>query len=116
MNYVIRETAAAVVAATSDFIIGGRAPTPPTQIEGSYAYVLDSQRQHNAAIAEIPVTAKVLNALTLEERIAWMMHIFTTDERYACAWNIAEKTMEAAPISFPLAIERVWQRRAIKNW
>jgi len=36
MNYVIRETAAAVVAAASDFIIGGRAPTPATEIEGPY--------------------------------------------------------------------------------
>jgi hypothetical protein len=34
MNYVIRETAAAVVAAATDFMIGGRAPAPATQIEG----------------------------------------------------------------------------------
>jgi hypothetical protein len=116
MNYVIRETAAAVVAAASDFIIEGRPSTPPAEIEGSIDDVMEGQRQHDAAIAEIPVTAEVLNALTLEKRIAWMMNIFITDKRYACAWSIAEKAMKAAPISFPLAIGRVWQKRATKNW
>jgi hypothetical protein len=116
MNYAIRETAAAVVAAMSDFITRGRPPTPPTEIEGSIDHVMESQRRHDAAIAQIPATAEALNSLTLEERIAWMMNIFTTDERYACAWNIAEKAIKAAPISFPLAIEHVWQKRATKNW
>ncbi len=116
MNYAIRETAAAVVAAMSDFITQGRPPTPPVEIEGSIDHVMESQRRHNAAIAQIPIIAEALNSLTLEERIAWMMNIFTTDERYACAWNIAEKAMKAAPISFPLAIEQAWQKRATKNW
>lgn len=116
MNYVIRETAAAVVAAASDFIMEGRAPTPATQIEGPYASALESQREHDAAIAEIPVTTEMLNALTIEKRIAWMMNVFTTDERYACAWNIAEKAMKVAPIGFPLEIERRWQKRATKTW
>ena len=88
----------------------------PSKSKGRLTDVMESQRQHNAAIAQIPVTAEMLNALTLEKRIAWMMNIFTTDERYACAWNIAEKAMKAAPISFPLAIEQVWQKRATKNW
>ena len=116
MNYVLRETAKCVVVATSDFIIQGCPATPPVEIEGSFDHVMESQRLHNAAMAEIPVTTEILNALTLEKRIAWMMNIFTTDERYACAWNIAEKAMKVAPISFPLAIEQVWQKRAIKNW
>jgi hypothetical protein len=116
MNYVLRETAKSVVVAMSDFITQGRLATPPTEIEGSFDRVMESQRQHNAAIAQVPVTAEMLNALTLEKRIAWMMNIFTTDERYACAWNIAEKAMKAAPINFPLAIEQVWQKRATKNW
>ena len=116
MNYVLRETAKSVVVAVSDFITQGGPSTPPTEIEGSIDHVMESQRQHDAAIAEIPVTTEMLNALTLEKRIAWMMNVFTTDERYACAWNIAEKAMKAAPISFPLAIEQVWQKRATKNW
>lgn len=116
MNYVLRETAKSVVVAMSDFITQGRTSTPSTEIEGSIDEVMESQRQRNAAIAEIPVTTEMLNALTVEKRIAWMMNIFTTDERYACAWNIAQKAMKAAPISFPLAIERVWQKRATKNW
>ena len=116
MNYVLRETAKCVVVATSDFITQGRPSTPPVEIEGSIDEVMESQRLHDAAMAEIPVTTEILNALTLEKRIAWMMNIFTTDERYACAWNIAEKAMKAAPISFPLAIEQAWQKRATKNW
>lgn len=116
MNYVLSETAKSVVVAMSYFIAEGRPSTPPVEIEGSFDRVMESQRQHNAAIAQVPVTAEMLNALTLEKRIAWMMNVFTTDERYACAWNIAEKAMNEAPISFPLAIEQVWQKRATKNW
>jgi hypothetical protein len=116
MSYVLRETAKSVVVAVSDFITQSGPSTPAIEIEGSIDDVMESQRQHDAAIAEIPVTTEMLNALTLEKRIAWMMNIFTTDERYACAWNIAEKAMKAAPISFPLAIEQVWQKRATKNW
>jgi hypothetical protein len=116
MDYVLRETAKSVVVAVSDFITRGRPSPPPVEIEGSIGDVMESQRRHNAAVAQIPITAEALNSLTLEERIAWMMNIFTTDERYACAWNIAEKAMKAAPISFPLAIEQAWQKRATKNW
>jgi hypothetical protein len=116
MDYVLRETAKSVVVAVSDFITQGRPSPPPVEIEGSIDHVMESQRRHNAAIAQIPITAEALNSLTLEERIAWMMNIFTTDERYACAWNIAEKAMKAAPISFALEIEQVWQKRATKNW
>lgn len=116
MNYVLRETAKSVVVAMSNFIAEGRPATPPVEIEGSFDGVMERQRQHDAAIGQVPVTAEMLNGLTLEKRIAWMMNIFTTDERYACARNIAEKAMQAAPISFPLAIEQVWQKRATKNW
>lgn len=116
MNYVLRETAKCVVVAMSDFIAEGRPATPPVEIEGSFDRVMESERQHNAAIAQVPVTAEVLDALTLEKRIAWMINIFASDERYASAWHIAEKVMRVAPISFPLAIEQVWQKRATKNW
>lgn len=116
MNYVLRETAKCVVVAMSDFITQGRPSTPPVEIEGAVDEVMESQRLHNAAMAEIPVTTEILNAMTLEKRIAWMMNVFTTDKRYACAWNIAEKAIKAAPIAFPLAIEQVWQKRATKNW
>jgi hypothetical protein len=30
--------------------------------------------------------------------------------------NIARRAMLAAPIGFPLEIERRWQKRAAKNW
>ena len=116
MNYVIRETAAAVVAAASDFIIGGRAPTPATQIEGPYASALESQREHDRAIGSTPITVELLNSWTIEARIGWMMNNFETDERYDHASNIARRAMMAAPIGFPLAIEQVWQKRATKNW
>ena len=116
MNYVIRETAAAVVAAASDFIIGGRASTPAIQIEGPYASALESQREHDRAIGSTPITVELLNSWVIEARIAWMMSIFETDERYAHAVNIARRAMLAAPIGFPLEIERRWQKRAARNW
>jgi ABC-type transport system involved in cytochrome bd biosynthesis fused ATPase/permease subunit len=116
MNYVIRETAAAVVAAASDFIIGGRAPTPATQIEGTYASALESQREHDRAIGSTPITVELLNSWTIEARIGWMTNNFETDERYANASNIARRAMMAAPIGFPLEIERRWQKRTTKTW
>ena len=116
MNYVIRETAAAVVAAASDFIIGGRMPTPAIQIEGPYAAALESQREHDRAIGSTPITVELLNSWVIEARIAWMMSIFQTDERYAHAANIARQAMRAAPIGFPLEIERRWQKRATQTW
>jgi hypothetical protein len=116
MNYVIRETAAAVVAAASDFIIGGRAPTPATQIEGPYASALESQREHDRAIGSTPIAVELLNSWTIEARIGWMMNNFETDERYAHASNIARRALMAAPIGFPLEIERRWQKRASKTW
>jgi len=116
MNYVIRETAAAVVAAASDFIVGGRAPTPATQIEGSYASALDSQREHDRAIGSKPITLDLLNSWTIEARIAWMMNNFETDERYDHGSSITRRAMMAAPIGFPLEIERRWQKRASKTW
>ena len=116
MNYVIRETAAAVVAAASDFIIGGRAPMPAIQIEGTYASALESQREHDRAIGSTPITVELLNSWTIEARIGWMMNNFETDERYAHASNIARRALIAAPIGFPLEIERRWQKRASKTW
>jgi hypothetical protein len=116
MNYVIREMATAVVAAASDFIKEGRAPTPSTQIEGPYASALESQRRHDRAIGSTPISVELLNSWTIEARIGWMMNNFETDERYAHALNIAQRAMMAAPIGFPLEIERHWQRRATKNW
>ena len=116
MNYVIPETAAAVVASASDFIMRGRAPTPPIQIEGPFASALESQREHDRAIGSTPITVELLNSWVIEARIAWMMSIFETDERYAHAVNIARRAMLAAPIGFPLEIERRWQKRATKTW
>jgi ABC-type transport system involved in cytochrome bd biosynthesis fused ATPase/permease subunit len=116
MNYVIRETAAAVVAAASDFIMEGRAPMPATEIEGPYVAALESQRQHDRAIGSKPITVGLLNSWTIEARIGWMMHNFQTGERYAHAANIAKRAMMVAPIGFPLEIERRWQKRAAKNW
>jgi hypothetical protein len=116
MDHVIRETAAAVVAVASDFIIGGRAPTPATQIEGPYASALESQREHDRAVGSTPVMVELLNSWTIEDRIAWMMNNFETDERYDHALNIARRAMMAAPIGFPLEIERRWQKRASKTW
>ena len=116
MNYVIRETAAAVVAAASDFIIGGRAPTPAIQIEGLYASALESQREHDRAVGSTPIMVELLNSWAIEARIAWMMNNFETDERYVHAANIAQRSMMAAPIGFSLEIERRWQKRAAKNW
>jgi ABC-type transport system involved in cytochrome bd biosynthesis fused ATPase/permease subunit len=116
MDYVIRETAAAVVAAASDFIIGGRAPTPATQIEGPYASALESQRERDRAIGSTPITVELLNSWVIEARIVWMMMNFEADERYAHAANIARRAMMAAPIGFPLEIERRWQKRASKTW
>ena len=52
----------------------------------------------------------------MEARINWMMNNFETDERYAHAANIAQRAMLAAPIGFPLEIERRWQKRAAKTW
>ena len=116
MNNVIRQTAAAVVAAASEFIIEGRAPTPATRIEGPYAAALESQREHDRAIGSTPVTVELLNSWTIEARIGWMMNNFETDERYAHAWTIARKVLAAASIRFPLEIERHWQKRASKTW
>jgi hypothetical protein len=116
MTYAIRQTAAAIVAAASDFIIGGRAPTPATQIEGSFAFAFDSQREHDRAIGSTPNTVELLNSWTIEARIGWMMNNFETDGRYAHAANIARQAMMAAPIGFPLEIERRWLKRATKTW
>jgi hypothetical protein len=116
MTYVIRETAAAVVAVASDFIIGGRAPTPATQIEGPYASALESQREHDRAVGSTPITVELLNSWTIEARIGWMLNNFQADERYAHAWDIARNVLAAASIRFPLEIERRWQKRAAKNW
>jgi|SRR5665647_551824 len=116
MDYVSRQTADAVVIAASDFIIGGRAPTPATQIEGPYASALESQREHDRAIGSTPIMVGLLNSWTIEARIEWMMNNFETDERYAHAWNIARKALKEASIRFPLEIERRWRKRAAKNW
>jgi hypothetical protein len=116
MTYAIRQTAAAVVASASDFIIGGRTPAPGVQIEGLCASALESQREHDRAIGSTPVMVELLNSLAIEARVAWMMMNFETDERYAHASNIARRAMMAAPIGFPLEIERRWQRRATKAW
>jgi hypothetical protein len=116
MNYVICETAAAIVASASDFIMAGRTPAPATQIEGPYAAALASQTQRGLAIGSTPITVEFLNSWAIEARIDWMMNNFETDERYAHAANIARQAMMAAPIGFPLEIERRWQKRASKTW
>ena len=116
MTYAIRQTAAAIVAAASDFIIEGRAPTPAVQVEGPYTSAMESQREHDRAIGSLPVTVELLNSWTIDARINWMLNYFETDERYAHAANIAQRAMLAAPIGFPLEIERRWQKRAAKTW
>jgi hypothetical protein len=100
MNYVIRQTAAAVVAAASDFIKEGRAPTPSTQIEGPYASALESQRRYDRAIGSTPISVELLNSWTIEARIGWMLNNFQADERYAHAWGIGAKFWQQRPSAF----------------
>ena len=116
MTYAIHQTAAAIVAAASNFIMEGRASTPATQIEGPYASALESQREHDRVIGSTPITVELVNSWTIEARIAWMMNNFETDQRYAHAWNIARKALKEAAIRFPIEIERHWQKRASKAW
>lgn len=116
MSYVIRQTAAAVVAAASDFIMEGRPAMPAVPIEGSYGAALASQMERNRAAGSKPMTVTLLNTWPVDARIAWLMNNFETDERYAHAWSFARTTIIGEPIDLPLEIERRWQKRATKNW
>ena len=116
MTYAIRQTAAAIVAAASDFVLKGRAPIPAVPIEGPYSAALASQIERDRVAGSKPMTVALLNTWPFDARIAWLMNNFETDERYAHAANIARQAMMAAPIGFPLEIERRWQKRAAKNW
>jgi hypothetical protein len=116
MNYVIRHTAAAVVASASDFIMGGRGAIPAVPIEGPYGAALLKQQERDKATGSKPFTAALLGTWSVGDRIAWLMNNFETDERFAHAWNVARSTMVGEPINLPLEIERLWQRRATKNW
>jgi len=104
-------TAQAVVAAAADFISRGLVPPPDTQIEGLYDDVMRDRYDRAAVMARGPAIVQVLNNLTIEQRTAWMMNNFQTDERYAHAWNIAQRAMNGAPVTFSLTIENAWQRR-----
>jgi hypothetical protein len=116
MSYVLCQTAKCIVASAADFISGGLAPTPPAVIEGTVDEVMDSQRLHDTAIAETPAIVEMLNAWTFEARTTWLMNNFQTDERYADAWNIAQRARHHSPLSFPLKIEGFWRRRAAQTW
>jgi hypothetical protein len=116
MNYEIRQTAAAVVASASDFIMEGRPAIPGVPIEGSYSGALAIQVERDKATGSKPMTVALLNTWPVDARIAWLMNSFETDERYAHAWSVARTTMVAEPIDLPLEIERRWQKRSTKNW
>jgi hypothetical protein len=116
MNYVVQQTAAAVVASASDFIMEGREALPPVQIEGPYSAVLASQKKREKATGSRPLAVALLNTWPVDARIAWLMNSFDTDERYGHAWSVARTTMFNEPIDLPLEIERLWQKRATKNW
>jgi len=116
MNYVIRHTAAAVVASASDFIIGGRGAIPAVPIEGPYSAALVKQQERDKATGSKPLTVALLSTWPVDARIAWLMNSFYTDERYGHAWSVARTTMFNEPIDLPLEIERLWQKRATKNW
>jgi hypothetical protein len=116
MNYVIQQTAAAVVASASDFVMQGRAAIPAVPIEGPYSAALASQMEREKAAGSKPTTVSLVNTWPVDARIAWLMNNFGTDERYAHAWSVARTTMIDEPIDLPLEIERRWQKRATKNW
>jgi hypothetical protein len=116
MNYVIQQTAAAVVAAASDFVMEGRAAIPAVPIEGPYSAALASQMERDRVAGSKPMTVVLLNTWPVDARVAWLMNNFETDERYAHARSVAQTTMVAEPIDFPLEIERRWQKRATKDW
>jgi hypothetical protein len=116
MNYVIQQTAAAVVASASDFIMEGRPAIPGVPIEGPYSGALASQAERDKATGSKPTIVTLLNTWPADTRIAWLVNTFETDERYAHAWNFAQTMMVAEPIDLPFEIERRWQKRANKNW
>jgi hypothetical protein len=116
MNYVIRHTAAAVVASASDFIMGGRGAIPAVPIEGPYSAALVKQQERDKATGSKPLTVALLSTWAVDARIAWLMNNFETDERFAHAWSVARTTMVGEPIDLSLEIERRWQKRATKNW
>ena len=116
MTYAIRQTAAAIVAAASDFVLKGRAPIPAVPIEGPYSAALASQIERDRVAGSKPMTVALLNTWPFDARIAWLMNNFETDERFAHAWSVARTTMATEPIDLPLEIERRWQKRAARNW
>jgi hypothetical protein len=93
MPYVLNATAQAIVAAAADFNSGGLVPPPHTQIEGLYDAVMLDRYERAAVMARGPAIVQVLNDWAIEQRTAWMMNNFQTDERYANAWNIAQRAM-----------------------
>jgi len=116
LSYVLRETAKCVVASMGDFITGGRPTPPPVAIEGLWYDVLDGQAPHDLAISKQSMTAAVINGWTQDARIAWILNLFQTDERYASGWNIVRRAMVEFPVEFAWEIERHWQKRATKIW
>ena len=82
MSYVLTETAKCVVASAADFVRQGLLPPPSTRIEGRFEEAMDSQRQHDTAIAPVPAIVEVLNAWTIEVRTTWIMNNLQTDEQY----------------------------------
>jgi hypothetical protein len=116
LSYVLRETAKCIVAAAGDFITSGRPPAPPVEVEGLWYEVLDSQAPRDAAISKEHLTTAAANGWTPEARLAWMMNIFQTDERYASGWHVADQVMIEFPAEFAQEIERRWQKRSTKTW
>jgi hypothetical protein len=116
MNYVVRHTAAAIIASASDFIMQGREVIPAVPIEGSYRAALLSQNARDKATSSKPLTVALLNRWPGAARTAWLLNNFETDERFGHAWSVARKAIVEEPVDLPLEIERLWQKRATKNW
>ena len=110
------EIAEAVIESAANFIASGRVTAPPVQLEGLWYDVLGSQKPHNDAISAIPVTVTVLNSLSIEARIAWLMNNFYADERYASSRNLAKNAMNEHDAAFSNELESLWQNRKTKNW
>jgi hypothetical protein len=116
MNYAIQQTAAAVVASASDFIMEGRPAIPGVPIEGPYSGALASQAERDKATGSKPRIVTLLNTWPADARITWLVNVFETDERYAHAWSVARTTMIDERIDLVAEIERRWQKRATKDW
>ena len=116
MTYVLDQAAKAIVASAVDFVRKGLLPAPDTQIEGRYDVIMRHRDDRAMVMSRMPATVQILNSWTIEGRVAWLLHNFESDERYAHAWNLSRSAMQARPITFALFIESAWRRRADQAW